>query len=184
MGLAKTFLAIGIAIIFALFIGYGLHIVYEVPKYDYTIGGNECSIQYNCQKQIQLCQERHKPSDQEYQNCWSKVRESQAYKVCLELRDKCNEEYQKQTPRYKHARNTFFILAVIGVIAIIVGVLLTSLEGIGSGFMGGGILIIIYALFRTWEYWFKLNKYAKLGILAVVLIILIYLGYKKLEKKI
>lgn len=171
MGLAKTFLAIGIAVIFAVFVAYALYIIYEPPKsYSY----DDCSKTYDCQKQISDCQD---------QDCRSSVTQSAQYKSCLELRDNCKEEFQKQTPRYIHSRNSFYILIVIGIIAIITGIFLTGLEGISAGLMGGGVLVVLWSLVYTWEYWFTLNKYVKLIALAIVLAILIYFGYKKLENK-
>jgi hypothetical protein len=182
MGLAKTFLAIGIAIIFAVFVSYGLHVIYEPPK-DYSYGSNDCYKTYNCQQQISDCQKQYNYSDTGYQDCYSSVTQSTQYKTCQELYTKCNEEFQKKTPQYIHSRNSFYILLVIGIITIIAGILLTSLEGIGSGLMGGGILVVLWSLIYTRQYWFTLNKYIKLIALGIVLAILIYLGYKKLENK-
>jgi len=180
MRLAKTFLAIGIAVIFAVFISYALYVIYEPPK-DYSFKTNDCYKTYNCQQQISDCQRQSNYSDYEY--CYSTVTRSTQYKTCQELYDKCNEEFQKKTPQYIHSRNSFYILMVIGIITIITGILLTGLEGIGSGLMGGGILVVLWSLVYTRQYWFTLNKYIKLTALGVVLAILIYLGYKKLENK-
>jgi hypothetical protein len=133
MRLAKTFLAIGIAVIFAVFIGYGLYVIYEHPKYGDCYGAD------------------------------------------------CYEDFG--TRQYEYYRNSFFILIIIGTIALVAGILLSKMEGIGSGLMGGGILVILWSLAHTWEYWSSFNKYLKLGALGIVLIILIYLGYRKLERK-
>jgi len=134
MRLAKTFLAIGIAVIFAVFIGYGLYVIYEPPKYGDCYGELDC-----------------------YRNL--------------------------ETRQHEYSRNSFFILIIIGTITLVAGILLSKMEGIGSGLMGGGILVILWSLAHTWEYWSTFNKYVKLIVLGVVLVILIYLGYKKLEKK-
>jgi len=128
MELGKTFLAIGIAIIFALFISYGVSVIYKSPP-----GG--CSGVEEC-----------------------KLRSQQ---------------------RQHYTFNLFIILMVIGIIAIIIGILIMSLEGIGSGILSGGVLVIIYGTFRAWG---ALNEYLRLGILAIALIVLIFLGYKKIEK--
>jgi len=180
MGLAKTFLAIGIAVIFAVFVSYALYVIYEPPK-DYSYGSNACYKIYNCEQQIIDCQRQFNYSD--YQDCYLNVTQSTQYKTCQELYSKCNEEFQKKTPQYIYSRNSFYILIAIGIIAIITGILLTGLEGIGSGLMGGGILVVLWSLFYTYQYWSILNKYIKLIALGVVLAILIYLGYKKLENK-
>lgn len=129
MSIAKIFLAIGIAIIFAVFVSYGLSVVYERSNIGCS-GVEECKI---------------------------RAEESQQYNF-----------------------NIFLILSIIGTIAIVVGILMTSLESIGPGLLGGGILTIIYSVMRSWG---SLNKYLRLIILFVVLILLIALGYKKIESK-
>jgi len=185
MRLAKTFLAIGIAIIFAVFVSYGLHVIYEPPKYDSSYS-NDCYKTYNCEQQINNCQKQYAPSDPRYKgytDCRSTITQTAEYKSCQELYNKCNEEFQKQTPSYIHSRNSFYILIVIGIITIITGIFLTSLEGIGSGLIGGGVLTVLWSLFYTYQYWFTLNKYIKLIALGIVLAVLIYFGYKKIEKK-
>ncbi len=186
MGLAKTFLAIGIAIIFAVFVSYALHVIYEPPTND-SYGGNKCYTEFNCQQKIYDCQGQYNYTSpnytQNYNNCYTIITQSEEYKNCQEQFTKCSEDAQKHSARYVHSRNSFYILMVIGIIAIITGILLTGLEGIGSGLMGGGILVVLWSLVYTWQYWFTLNKYVKLVALGIVLIILIYLGYKKLENR-
>tara|TARA_Y100000310_G_scaffold254638_1_gene261768 strand:+ start:2591 stop:3001 length:411 start_codon:yes stop_codon:yes gene_type:complete len=119
MSISKIFLAIGIAIIFTVFIAYGLSVIYEHSS-------------------------------------------------------KTGEE------RQQYRFNTFIILAIIGAIAIVAGMLMTSLESIGSGLLGGGILTILYSVTISWG---SLNKYLRLLVLFAILILLIFLGYKKIESK-
>lgn len=192
MGLAKTFLAIGIAVILAAVIGYGLYVFYPEPKWyeesSYANTEYQCSQTYNCEKLIEDCRAQFTSNNTEViaagsDTCYETVRQTTNYKSCMENQDKCREEAQKQTLRYRHSRNNFFILVIIGVVIILLGAFITRYEGIGSGFIGGGILTIIYALVRGWNYWFEVNKYAKLLILLAVLLLLIFLGYKKIEKR-
>ena len=188
MSLVKTVLALGIAVIFALFVSYGLYVIYEPPKYDYY-SNSQCNQDYNCDKQLDSCFNQNSNTKdtpnyyQEVDECESKIRQSLEYKTCLESRDKCNEEFQKQTASYIYSRNSFYILFVIGIIAIIAGIFLTGLEGIGSGLIGGGILVVLWSLAYTWQYWISWSKYIKLIALGLVLLILIYLGYKRIESK-
>lgn len=177
MRIAKFFLAIGIAIILTIFVAYGLHAVYEKPKYDNYSGSFSCNEKFDCSEYSKKCS-----SGPEYQECYSRVVESGEYKNCLELRDQCREDYVKKTDTYKHSRNSFYILISIAVISIIIGSLLIKLEGIGSGLIGGGVLIVIWSLIYTATYWFSLNRYVKLTAIGVILVILIYLGYKRIEK--
>ncbi len=180
MSLAKTFLAMGIAIIFAVFVSYGLYIIYESPK-DYYYGSSNCLELHDCQNLLSReCGDYAAPG---YQNCWNRMVQSTPYQTCQTEYDNCYEESLKKDTWYIHSRNSFYILWIIGIIAIVAGILLSSMEGIGSGLMGGGVLVVLWSLLYTMDYWLTLNKYIKLVALGIVLAILIYLGYKKLEKK-
>jgi len=193
--LAKTFLAIGIAIVFTVFIAYGTHVFYEKPN-------NTCWQDINCGRLTAACygddsvdkfgersvpgpiRERSVPipigETEETRECVQKVMQSDEYKQCLDDQDRCNEEYKSM--EYIHARNSFFVLAVIAIISIVVGFYFSYLEGIGSGILGGGVLLIIWSLIYTSAFWETWNRYVKLFALFIVLVLLIFLGYKKLEK--
>jgi len=160
MGLAKTFLAIGISVILAVFVGYALYVLYESPAYNYTYDAGGCSTTYKC----------YDLAGNEYATC------QESYRTCV-------EEYEKQTPRYAHARNSFYILIILGIAAIVSGIFLNKLEGVAGGLIGGGVLIVLWSLIYSSDYWYTLNKYLKLVALGIVLVILIYLGYKKIEQK-
>ncbi|MBD3310572.1 hypothetical protein GF351_05110 [Candidatus Woesearchaeota archaeon] len=190
MGIAKTFLAIGIAVVFAVFVAYGLYVVYEPPKYQYE--SSDCYQNYDCEEMLEKCYPERNATNQTapmpirvpYKNeCIDEVQSSEEYIGCRIARDECEDEFLQTTARYKHSRNSFWILMFIGIAAIVAGMFLNHLEGIGSGIMAGGILVILWSLGYTAEYWFKLNKYIKLFMLGVVLVLLIYLGYKRLEDK-
>jgi len=182
MGLAKTFLAVGISIIFVVFIAYGLYVVYEPPKYNYE--KNTCYEQYKCGSFFEKCNKINRSDFGIFDdNCYRNVETNPEYIKCRENFDKCNEEYKKTTERYKNARNSFYILIVIGVMSIIAGMNLNKYEGIGSGFIGGGVLVVLWSLIYTWEYVLTINRYIKLIILGLILVLLVYLGYKRIEKR-
>jgi len=187
MKLAKFFLAVGIAIVFTVFITYGLYAVYDKPAagLGFSNGSSSCYKNYPCSTQLQNCYNTDVPTPDTdlIGACKQKVQESVEYQSCMKLQKECNETWSKTTPAYKFARNNFYILGVIGFAAIIGGILLTGVEAIGSGFIGGGILVVIWSLIYTHDYWLNFNKFVKVGFLGVVLIALIILGYKKIEDK-
>lgn len=88
---------------------------------------------------------------------------------------KCNEDYEQA--RDKHRLVMFVVGAIVGLIAISVGIVL-ALPSVSSGLMLGGSFLIF---FGTAQYWSELNNWIRTLILGVVLVILIWLGYKKLE---
>lgn len=162
MGLAKTFLAIGIAVLFVVFVAYALTVIYPSPSNafeEYISNHGACNTQYRC------------------------TSGSTNDTNCAESRERCLEEKYRQSGLYAHDRNSFYILLAIGLLSVVTGIFLTNLEGIGSGLIGGGILTILWSLIYTWRYWFALGKYVKLIALGIILVVLIYLGYKKLDKK-
>ncbi len=178
MKLVKTAFAIALAIIFVIFIAYGLYVVYEPPKYE--ADKSDC---INCYNLTEKCAVPINDTSKRDPNCFSKVYDSEEYQQCMQEYDACKDAYKKTTERYKNARNSFYILLAIGLITIVVGVLIKK-DAIGSGLIGGGVLVIIWSLIYTAEYWLQLNKYVKLSALGIVLVVLIYLGYKKIEKRI
>lgn len=188
MGLAKTFLAIGIAVLFVVFVAYGVYVVYEPPRYESTDGG--CYEEFDCHNLTNECRpdkaiNASEPRPVEYDNnCYDRIYDSPEYRQCQEKEDECRESFIVTTDTYKHARNSFFALIIIGLLAMSAGVYFSGLEGIGAGLLGGGVLVILWTLPYTWRYWLEFNKYFKLVILGGVLVFLIYIGYKKLDKKI
>ncbi|MFH1064717.1 MAG: hypothetical protein V1729_06545 [Candidatus Woesearchaeota archaeon] len=211
MGLKQTALAIGIAIVFTVFIAYGLWAIYEPPKY-YEYKSDECWKEFNCDKEIQECTAKYqkqiaadtgtvvdegpqvnpeplvedpkaRPPETSpigYDDCYNNERNKPEYMKCMSEQERCQEEFATTTPRYFHARNSFFVLFVIAVLAILIGMFLT-LESISSGFIAGGVMLLIWSLIYTAEFWLQWNKFVKLTALGIVLALLIYLGYKKIE---
>jgi len=185
MELKKTFLSIGIAILFVIFIAYGLTVVYGEPKIDREY--NDCYQKTNCDQIIFDCHddlhEQNISKDYKYDEC-EDLRNSDEYKNCSIQRDACNDEYEEYlttTPRFKHKRNSFYILWGIALLAIIGGIYLKQYDSVGSGFIGGGILVLLWTLIYTSDYWLQFNKYLRLIAIGIVLVTLVYLGYKKID---
>ena len=206
MSLAKTFLAIGISLLFAVFFAYAVYVVYEPPL---NYGSNTCYSQYDCYSKTQVCYSRYdcygsyvgkgpvpvislnynnslnesqiQDCTREQSKCIFDIENSSEYKTCFSDQENCLQESMKTDPQYIYSRNSFYILALIGLAAIIAGMFLIYLEGIGSGLIGGGIILILWNIGYSWQYVSNLNKYVKLILLGLILVILIYLGYKKIE---
>ncbi len=188
MNLSRIFLAVGIAVVFAVFIAYGLSVVYESPKYDYS--QNDCYLRYDCYKSAQECEKRFAngtnvgyptPLPPEYRECYANITQTPEYMSCQQALDKCNEEFEKQSPQYAYGRNMFFLLLIFGVAAIAGGTRITNMEGVSSGFIGGGILLTLWAVISSLTYLYRFDKYFKLVGLGIALVILIFVAYKKMD---
>ena len=70
---------------------------------------------------------------------------------------------------------------MIGLLAVLAGSFIIPIEGVSSGLIGGGILLLLWDVAYTWQYWLHLNKYLRLTTLGIVLIVLFYLAYKRFE---
>jgi len=185
MKIAKVALTIAIAIVFAVFVGYGLYTVYEPPTNRYST--NDCYTKNNCDKYLSECsgmgvEGKYDPSKS--QQCYNKVYASQEYQSCQKSYEQCNIDAKKQSESYSYFRNSFYILILIGLLAIIGCIVWSRFDSIVSGFIGGGVLVVLWSLIYTADYWLTLNKFVRLVALGVVLAVLIYLGYKKIEAKI
>jgi hypothetical protein len=190
MSLLKVFLAIGIAVLLVVFIGYGLYVFYEPPQYGYA-DTSSCFTQFPCENLTAPCyvNETINGSPDKvvpvpaYTGCYEKVYASAQYQKCMEDQNDCNNKINQTSENYFHARNSFYILIVLAIVAIIVGARLWQKEGIGSGFLGGGVLTVLWALIYTPQYWTTLNKYLRLLAVGAVLVLLVWIGYKKLETR-
>jgi uncharacterized protein (DUF983 family) len=88
----------------------------------------------------------------------------------------CNIDYDKARDNFE--KTAFIISLIVGIIAIGIGVV-AKVNAIGTGLMGGGLLLIVIG---TMQYWSGLQQYARLIILGLVLGILIFIGQKKFSK--
>lgn len=78
-----------------------------------------------------------------------------------------------------YERNVFVVLVIAGFIALGIGLQMSAVAAISSGFVWGGVLSLLIGTIR---YWSGMQDYLRFIILGVVLVILIFLGYRKLKK--
>lgn len=174
----KWALAIAIAIVFNLFVNYGIATFYAEPEFS------------------DFCDEQPRPVPLQR----AAEEECETVAVSEELRSSCNEkkayiayksdsngcpteaycetcgtEYSEARDRYN--ANVFVPLLVIAVGALVVGILI-KVEAVSIGFLLGGILGLIIA---TMRFWGQLQDVFRLLILGIALVILIWLGYKKIK---
>ncbi len=178
---------VGIAVIFTAFIIVGMEAFYESPKYEQICNN---TAYYNNYYPVS------KPAPESFVNeTCNYVYETPEVKKCYDGRGSPDFNYTKdKCPTYlscnfcglrfeeankKHMNISFIILAIIGIITIIFGVLF-KIEFLGSGFMYGGIAVLFYA---TMRFLGEQNKYLKVLILFIELLIVLWIGYKKLYKK-
>ncbi|MDO8555557.1 MAG: hypothetical protein Q7R96_00090 [Nanoarchaeota archaeon] len=182
MNLKNISLTIAIAVLFALFIGFAIDAFYPGPEYTtycktetqpyakpYIEPYNASACPHiNYSDTLQSC-----TSDKGYVAYKTDNNGCQIDPYC----ETCQITYDAANKVY--SRNLFFIAAVIGIIAILAGLLFINLEFIASGFMFGGILLIIYGTIRVFG---DLSKIMRVVVLFIELVLLVYIGIKKSKK--
>lgn len=184
MEIKKVSLTIGIAVLFALFIGFAIDAFYAGPEYNDFCKSKSYPYPekpYPTQVDITKCQQLNY-KDSIYTSCTQDI----GY-VAYDIDEKgCQINPYCETCQVKfdaankiYSRNLFFIAAVIGIIAIIAGLVYVKLDAIASGFMFGGILLLIYGTIRVFG---DLSRIMRVIVLFIELVLLVYIGIKKSKK--
>ncbi len=171
-------LAIAIAIIFVMFVAYAIQTFYPSPKWDdyCDIGLDRQNIetQQSCESvggkwtEYGTVGAEGKPQPKEIDN------ETIPEGWC-DSQFTCRQEYEDKSEFYN--RNVFFIASGIGILTIILA-LIFAVESVSTGFLGGGVLLIIYGTIR---YWGEMSDVYRTIMLAIALGVLIWTGYKRLK---
>ena len=175
-------MVIGIALLTSFFFGLFVDAVYERPEYDDFCNNAERRVPKpypyatNCtfqpirseQEDIDRCYREEGIPEFNYDEKGCEA----GFKEC----NFCNKEFNDEQEKYN--RNVFFIIAPIGLFALIVGLFLTY-DVIGTGLMFSGILLIIYG---TIIYFSEMSKWLRVLVVFIELVLLIIVSLKKLRK--
>jgi hypothetical protein len=157
-------LAIAIAFIFVFFASYAIQSFYPAPEYD----------EYCEDKPTAIIQDRAtcESEDGTWNSYDSPKGDLDGY---CDFYSKCQEEYEAVRDPYE--RNVFIVNVIIGILVLVLSFLL-SVEAVSSGFMFGGVIMLIYG---TTRYWGNLSNVLRTIVLGLALGILVWVGYKKLK---
>ncbi len=183
MNVKEFLMSLAIAIMAALFIGLFFDAVYSSPEYEdfcgldgprafkdrFEVPSETCeNVYFVFEEEINKCNLEEGSPIFEYneEGC-------QVYSDC----DYCSKEYSNAQEEYN--RNLFFIISPIGILLILVG-LFYSFEVAASGFMFGGILLLIYS---TARYFSDMSKFMRVFVVFIELVLLLWIAKKKMDKK-
>jgi small-conductance mechanosensitive channel len=144
MDLAKLVVAMGIAVLLSLFFNNAVSTFYKAPKLDYSAcynynSGSTCSdlVKEQCGLGNYSCRNDFYDG-QEYRDCLDNQRSSST---------NCIADQTKKIQNY--ALISYIILAVIALVLLMVGFRFIDKASIGSGFIGAGILLIVFSGFLS-----------------------------------
>jgi len=161
-----------IAVVLAMFLAYGVNLIYESPKYE-----NYCPQDFRPyieNETKETCESNNGTWIPQNIEC-IKAPCPQGY---CDYYSKCQPSWEKAEESY--SKNMFMITLVVGIIIIAVSSLLIEVSSVSGGLMLGSLFFIIYG---TGRYWRFMNDWLRFILLGIALAILIYLGYKIANKK-
>lgn len=88
----------------------------------------------------------------------------------------CQKEFDEARKTY--SRNVFVVLVILGVLALLLGFFLSNYTVVALGLSLGGVLSLVIASMRHWEF---MGDYLRVIVLALALVVLIWLGIKKIK---
>lgn len=170
----KWFLAIGIAIIFALFVNYGIATFFNAPRYDDFCKQPEGKI-------INWTPE----SCAAHGGQWTSNTAVEKYEIPVAVSDKCsgwcNQDYTCsklfEEKRKDYDGKAFIVTIIAGFLGLIAGISI-GIESLSAGALLGGVLNIFIATVRYWE---RFQDWMRFILLGIVLIVLIWIAYKKIK---
>ncbi len=166
----RKYLVLTIAIVFSMFVGYGIETFYPDIKYnDY------------CDNKIDRKFLDTEAACNDVNGEWSpREYECPAGQDCASgycnPNVECREAYDIDREAYD--KNVFILTLVLGLGAIVAGGVFLGVEAVGAGVMGGGVLTVIYGTLRYWEHAPDVLRFVILGIVFATLI---WIGYTKLN---
>lgn len=170
--LARWSLIVGIVIVLNMFFNYALSLVYPEPKYENWFPVQQVTEPITT-----------KESCLSVGGQWTGTDKIRAVETNEKVPDGyCDPDFTKREAyndaRDLYNRNVFIILSVLGIIALILGVLLAHAT-LGAALAWGGVLSLVIASAR---YWSASDTIVKVVILGVALGALIWVAIKKFGK--
>lgn len=195
MNVKNIVLGVGIFIVFMFLLHNGIRAFYDQPSYEdfasckaagygpngeyfgYTYpikypGTENCSIISGIREQEQQCSTQGGQVLYNYDDagCIS------GFKEC----NFCQQDFNEAMKKYN--RNVFVIALIVGIIVLIIGFTILSVEPVGSSLMASGIGAIIYGTIVNWENLGNLGRFLLL-LIALVLLVWIALRLNRLSSK-
>ncbi|MEK6928384.1 MAG: hypothetical protein AABW65_00305 [Nanoarchaeota archaeon] len=182
MNVKKIVLGIGIFIVYLLVLNYGIEAFYASPQYqDYCSGAEHigkyslrydvpdsvfnCNFSRQLQEQANTCYAEQGIPIYEYNDagCTTSLKECNF----------CDKKYNEAN--LAHSKIVFAIALIAGIITLLVGFTVLSVEPVGSALMASGVGAIFYGSVRNWE---NLGNIWRFLLLLVAFILLIWIALR------
>ena len=174
--MVKWAVIIGIVIVLNLFFNYAVSLVYESPKYEAYCPAEMYNKSYTDK---QLCVA---DGGMWTENTAPVQGKSAPQLAQPEVTGYCNPTYtcgnEFNDAQKVYNKNVFIVLVVFGILALALGVHLSSISVVSLGLSFGGILSLIIGSSR---YWSDMQDWLRVAVLGAALVALIWIGIKKIK---
>lgn len=182
MKVKNLILGFGIFIVFMFLLHNGIRAFYPAPEYEKFCNqsvfsgpiypdkippnyGQNCTYSNKLREQEQQCYATKGQPIYEYDDNGCQI----AVKEC----NYCQRDYDNARTGYN--KNVFMIAIVIGIVVIIVGYAILSIEPVGSSLIASGIGAIIYGTMINWE---NLGSFGRFLLLFIAFALLIWIAIR------
>jgi hypothetical protein len=180
MDAKKLAIVLGIAALLPLFLALFMEAVYPTPEYnDYCNDSYYMSKPMPAVQKVNCTEFYSTPESIDCSNQGGNPQTKYDENGCMvfDTCDFCNKQYNDATKTYNdESLIIFIILAILGLIAVIIGIYL-PIDYIGAGLMFGGMITMFYATIR---YFGSLSKILRALVIFVELLIIMWIAYKKI----
>ena len=180
MRVKNLILGIGIVVVYALMLWQGIEAFYPSPKYDdfcknnirgpypekvFPGGVQNCTYSKQLQEQMDQC----------YADKGQPVFEYDDYGCSISLKecDYCQRDFEEAQKNY--SKVIFIIALIAGIITLIIGYAILSVEPVGSALIGSGIWAIFYGAVWNWRNFSNIWRFL---LLLVALVLLIWIALR------
>lgn len=165
MNVKNLVLGIGIVIVFGLVLWQGIEAFYPSADYNDYCGGVRTA-------EFIDTPDRCEANGGQWNAYSTKDPTTNATGYC-DLYYTCSREYQDAMK--DHSQVVFYVALIVGIIAIIAGYAILSVEPVGSALIGSGIWSFVYGTMVNWA---NLSNVWRFLLLLVALALLIYIALR------
>ncbi|MEK6896536.1 MAG: hypothetical protein AABX12_03720, partial [Nanoarchaeota archaeon] len=180
MNVKNLVLGIGIFIVYLLVLNYGIEAFYPSPQYDEFCRGQQGYYAEPFAKPIREnvnCTVSPSPQQQDIcirdgGNLVADTYDANGCALTFKC-DMCNKEFNDA--QKVHSQSVFIISIIAGIITLIIGYAILTMDPVGSALMASGVGALVYGSIRNWQ---NLSNIWKFLLLLVALILLIWIAIR------
>lgn len=175
MNIKNIILGIGIIVVFALTLGYGIEAFYSSPDYNDYCGDVVVPQTFDSKGDfVAVTQEQCESTEGAEWRGYDSPRPVKLESGMIsetgycDYYATCQQEYEDARDNYSW--RVFIISLIVGIIAIGIGVTFLQIEPVGSALIGSGIWAFFYGGVINWRNFGEIWRFVLLAIVLVILI--------------